>query len=308
MNRNLTGTILVLLAASGYALLPIFAKLAYSTGIGALDLLIWRFVIAAGLMWLAFPVWRRQARLGGLTRRDVLTLLGLGALFAIVALMAFLALERIPATLFSMIFYTYPAIVALISLALGERLPGTAWLALGLALAGCTLTALTASEALVIDDPLDLAFPLLNAAAYAVYLVIAGRRTGHIRGLASGVLSMTGSLGSLLIAGLVVGVETPPQPQSWLVIAGLALFSTVFTIMAMFSGIARIGAPRAAILSTIEPPLTVLLAALVLGERAGVLQYAGGALILASVFLLYLPGRGRAEVAEAVEVAELGQD
>jgi drug/metabolite transporter (DMT)-like permease len=62
--------------------------------------------------------------------------------------------------------------------------------------------------------------------------------------------------------------------------------STVVAIVAFFAGLARLGPTRTATLSTLEPVVTVTLAAVVLGEAVGPLQAAGGALVLAAVLVL----------------------
>ena len=66
----------------------------------------------------------------------------------------------------------------------------------------------------------------------------------------------------------------------------IALVSTVLAISLFFAGLARVGPTRAATLSTVEPVVTIALAALVLGERIAAVQLAGGALILGAVLLL----------------------
>jgi drug/metabolite transporter (DMT)-like permease len=66
------------------------------------------------------------------------------------------------------------------------------------------------------------------------------------------------------------------------VLLAIAGICTVLPIAAFFAGLARLGPARASILSTIEPVITILLAALVLGETIGLLQILGGALILSA--------------------------
>jgi drug/metabolite transporter (DMT)-like permease len=287
----ITGTLLVLAAACGYALLPIFAKFAYRAGMQPFPLLVWRFIIAAGIIWLLWPLWRGRADLRVLTRKDIFLLLGLGALFAFVALMAFIGLQKVPAAVFSPLFYTYPALTALLAMFLGERLPATAWIAVALAVLGSALTALTAGQGLDIANPFDLIYPLLTALSYAIYLNIVGKRTAHIPGLVSGVMSITGSLLVLLVGSVFIQAPLPDSPGAWLPTAGIAVLSTNFSVVAMFAGIALIGAPRAAILSTFEPLLVVLMATLLLGETLGLPQIAGGLLIVISVVILNWPTR-----------------
>ncbi len=59
----------------------------------------------------------------------------------------------------------------------------------------------------------------------------------------------------------------------------------MFTFLA---GLRRTGPSTAAILSTFEPVVTTVLAALILSESLTPLQYAGGLLVLSSVVVLQL--------------------
>jgi drug/metabolite transporter (DMT)-like permease len=94
-------------------------------------------------------------------------------------------------------------------------------------------------------------------------------------------------------AGLVYGGLTlaegprwPSTPAGWGSVAGIVLFATVIPVVAFLAGLKRIGPTDASLLSTLEPLVTVLLAALLLGESLPLSSLAGGALILAAVFLL----------------------
>lgn len=218
MNRVLTGTLLVLFAAVCFAFLPIFTKLAYRYAIDPLDLVTWRFIVAAISIWLLRPLWWGRARMHDLARRDVLILLAMGALYGFVALTGFLALDRVPATTYSLVFYTYPALVALISFVLGERLSLTGWVAIGLALTGC---ALTVGGQLVIGTPLDLVFLLLNSGSYAAYLVLAGVLTRQVSGLATGVLTISGTCLVMVPLSLAMGGPAgPDRLVGWAACAG----------------------------------------------------------------------------------------
>ncbi|MBI5931431.1 MAG: DMT family transporter [Chloroflexi bacterium] len=283
MNRTLSGTLFSLASAAGYASLALWVKWSYHEGLEALDILTWRYIFGSILVWSLWPLIRDSAALNTLNRRQVLTLIGLGALFVWISLMAVMALNRIPATTYTLILYTYPALVAIFSFFLGERLPLGAWFSVGLALVGC---ALTAGGQLDVNKPMDIFFPFANAAFYAVYLIIAGRYTRKIPGTASGIISLTSSAFVLLPLITVRGLQTPNSLNGWVVLVCLATISTVLPILTMFAGIARIGASNAAIVSTIEPLITITLAALILREKASTMQYLGGVLILISVVLL----------------------
>ncbi|MBN1313364.1 MAG: DMT family transporter [Anaerolineae bacterium] len=296
MNRTLLGTLLTVASAGSSALLPIFTLLAYQAGLAVFDVLAWRFILAAIVIWLAFPLWHQQAKLGSLSRREVAILLGMGALFSICALTAFLALARVNATTYIMLFYTYPSMVALFSFLLGERLPLTSWIAVGLALIGCVLAA---GEGLIVESLWDIALPLINAAAMALYTVVAGHYTEHITGLTSGFIVITTSFVIVAVASIFYGLGLPPSLDGWLAMLGISMLSTIVAIVGLLAGIAYIGPSRAAIVSTVNPPIAVILAAAVLGEKAEWFQYMGGLLILASVLLLQLGNNNQDALTEA---------
>ncbi|MCC6905925.1 MAG: DMT family transporter [Anaerolineae bacterium] len=286
MNRQFAGMLLILVAAIGYALFPIFAKLAYADGLTATSLLAWRFLVATGATWLLAPAWWKAARLAQVGRRHLLRLGVLGALFAVLALAALFALERIPASTYIIMLYTYPAMVAILSMFLGERLAPVGWGAIIMAIGGCALVVGAKFE---LNSPLDLALPLINALTYAVYLVLVDRIVPRgTSGIASGVLSVSGSALAILPLIAVMGLPAPATGAGWGAVAGIALISTTIPIMSVFGGIAILGATRAAIVNTIEPVISVAFAALLLGESVGWAQIAGGALILTSVVVLQL--------------------
>ena len=72
--------------------------------------------------------------------------------------------------------------------------------------------------------------------------------------------------------------------------------------LCFITGIRLLGAPRAAILATLEPVVGVGLAAWLLGEEPAPLQLVGGALILLAAVLLQLGGSSAAEH-EAMEAS-----
>jgi len=65
--------------------------------------------------------------------------------------------------------------------------------------------------------------------------------------------------------------------------------------LCFITGIRLLGAPRAAILSTLEPVVGVALAAWLLNEQPVPVQLVGGALILVAAVLLQLGGRTASE-------------
>jgi drug/metabolite transporter (DMT)-like permease len=89
--------------------------------------------------------------------------------------------------------------------------------------------------------------------------------------------------------GLLTAAGGPHWPRSgagWLTILLIVLIPTLIAVVAFLAGLARIGPTNAAMLSTLEPVVTVLLAAWLLGEQLQWISLLGGGLILAAVLLL----------------------
>src|SRR5436189_3908565 len=108
-----SGTLMCIGSGAAFGAMAIFGKLSYGEGVNVATLLAARFVIAAVLFWVLVAATGAGDQLRSLTRRDLGTGLALGACgYAIQAGCYFLALERIEASLLSLLLYTFPAMVA----------------------------------------------------------------------------------------------------------------------------------------------------------------------------------------------------
>jgi drug/metabolite transporter (DMT)-like permease len=74
--------------------------------------------------------------------------------------------------------------------------------------------------------------------------------------------------------------------SGWFAIAALALISTILAIGTLFAGIKLLGAPTAAMLSTLEPVVTIVLSMMILHQSVTKIQLIGGALILIAVVIV----------------------
>ena len=286
-----SGTLLCLASAAAFGAMAVFGKLAYEEGATVGTLLSVRFALAAVLLW-ALVVARGLAR--GLPRRDVAAGLAVGAGgYALQSGCYFAALERIDAGLLSLLLYTFPALVAGAAIVLGrERADRRRLTALGVALAGLALVVAGAGAGAL--EPAGVALGLTAAVLYATYILVSAGLAGRVPPLALTALVCTGAAASLAVGSAVLGTLRPGAltGAGWGWIACLALVSTVGAIGLFFAGLRRAGPTAASILSTVEPLTTVVLAFLVFGETLSLVQWAGGALVLAAVVLLAAPSQG----------------
>jgi drug/metabolite transporter (DMT)-like permease len=279
------GALFILLSVTGYSLIPIWVKNIQATGLDSLHIAFWRFAFAVPLFWLLI-VTRRLPLPGKPLPRGALALSG--TLIGLSAITGFWGLERLPAGTFVVLFYSYPAMVAIISLFLGEKLSAQGWLALALTTVGVILTVPDFGVGLSGENLIGVLMALVNALGVAVYFIISSRLLrGHNAMARASAWVLTGALAVFAVAAPFQGVGSP-SPRAWVFLLGLAAASTVFTIFFLNAGIQQIGPARAAIMGTIEPILTAALAAVFLGERMGQAQLLGGAFIVASIILLQL--------------------
>jgi drug/metabolite transporter (DMT)-like permease len=204
----------------------------------------------------------------------------------------------------ALLLYTYPAFVTVAALVLGRARPSLRiGVALTVASTGLVLVLLAAGTG-TFDVPGAL-LALGASLTYTTYILVSDGIVGEVDPFALALLVLTGATASFTVAGLVTGsLDLALTGEAWLWLILIALVSTVVAVSAFFAGLRRVGPSEAAILSTFEPPVTVALAFLVLGERLTPAQLAGGVLVLGAVVLLQMPARRRA--ARLVEAPAAG--
>jgi drug/metabolite transporter (DMT)-like permease len=273
------GLLLVLAAALAYATMPIISKMAFAAGVTTSALLAWRFLLAAALF--AVLGWNAPA----LPWRRRLALWAIGSVFVGNAIAYFTALQHTPASVISLLLYSYPVLVTLLAPLFGlERLRARGVLAALMAFGGCALTAAGASLSGVSLKGVALA--LVSALVYALYVVLSSRFASDIPAEAAAAHLAQACAVFFLAAGAIRGeLGMPPTLTAWGLVAAIAVVCTVFALRAFLAGLALIGPARASVASSVEVLITIALAVAFLCERIGPREVLGGALILGAVAL-----------------------
>ena len=283
-----TGTLLCVGSAAAFGAMAVLGKLAYDEGATVGTLLAVRFALAAALFWGLVLAGGEAGELRRLAPRDIAIALALGACgYAAQAGCFFAALERIDASLLSLLLYTFPAMVAVAAIALGrERADARRLGALGLASAGLVLVLASAKPGAL--DALGAALAVSAAVVYTTYILVSQGVAGRIRPTLLSALVCSGAAVTLTLGSTLLGDLRPGEVTlaGWGWLAGIAVVSTVAAVSLFFAGLKRVGPTTASVLSTVEPVVTVVLAFLVFGELLGALQLLGGALVIAAVLVL----------------------
>jgi len=281
------GALLVLLSATGFATLAIFIKIAYSAGANTLTVLTLRFMLASLLLWMVLRPLGISPRISGkaAVQLGLMGTIGYGSMSFFFAS----SLQYLSASLSEMLLFTYPALVSLLSFALGfEKFSWQKGLALATCLYGLFLIL---GVSLGNISHIGIALALGSAIIYSCYIMISNHVLKDVHSLVATTYVCSATALAFAIYTWSTGQLILSLPLTgWLSLLGIAFFGTIVGILCFFAGIIRIGAANAAIISTAEPIITVALSALFLGEHLSLFQGVGGLLIIASILILQVYG------------------
>jgi drug/metabolite transporter (DMT)-like permease len=288
---------MVFAAAAGFGTIGIFGEVAAAIELELSTLLPVRFGLATLVVGVLAAVrgWARPVSQG-----DWGATLALGVVYTAMTLFYFFSLRHLTAGLATVVLYTYPAMVVVLSTVfLREAVTTRKVFALALAMAGVGLVVGTDTAG---ATPLGVALALGAAACYAVYTTGSRSVSATLppRALMLGVL--VGTTGSMAVYGVLAGgLALPAGGDEWGVVLGMVVVSTLLPLLLFYEGVARLEASRVGVVSTVEPVVTVTLGAVLLAERVTVFVVAGGVLVLVAVVLAQqngdeTPGRSGPDV------------
>lgn len=291
--RRTLGIGLALTSAAAFGVMPVLTKVVYEDGAEPIGVLAVRFALAAAALLVLARVRRERLPRG----RPLWTLVALGALgYVGMSLCYFFALERIAAGLTALLLYFYPALVVVLGAIVLRDRPRTAALAcVALATVGTVLTIGPVGG----GQALGVVLGLGSALIYATYIIVSSRVHG-VGSLATAAVVLSSGAVVLILLGLLTRPALPERPVAWAALVAVALIGTVVAVTAFFAALALLGPSDTAVVSTVEPVVSVGAAALVLGERLGAVQVLGGVVVLLAVAALARLG----PAAEAVEEGE----
>lgn len=277
--RRLIGILFIAISAASFGTLAIFGRFAYADGMDTFTVLFLRFGFSAAFMTVILILRKEPFPRG----RIFAQLVGMGALgYVGQSFMYLTAINYASAGLVALLLYLYPFFVAILSIIfLREKLTLPKIIALALALIGTALT-VDPNGGQLIGALMAIAAALI----YSVYIIVGTNVMKHVSAIQSSavIFASAGIVYGLLT--LINGAHLPASNTGWLTMLGIIVISTIIPVTAFLAGLERIGPTNAAMLSTLEPVVTVLLAAWFFGEHLSPIILIGGGLILVAVVLL----------------------
>lgn len=279
--------IAVVVSAACFGTLAILTPLAYREGALPLPLLAWRFAFSAVLLATLATLRDRRALFVSRTELShyaVLALTGYGA----ASICFFFALTYADASVVAVLLYAYPALVTVSGwLFLGQKATWQQALAVLVTFLGCALVVGLGSNTMHASWQ-GIALGLGAAVGYTLFNLLSHRWMGEGSSLTMmtytfGIAVLLPVIGSIALGG--VGSLSPAAwtPLAWVLLGLIVLVPTFIAVVLYLEGIRALGPAQAAVISTLEPLFTIMLAAFVLGERLVPLQLVGAGLVLAGV-------------------------
>jgi drug/metabolite transporter (DMT)-like permease len=278
--------LLLVLATTGYGLMPIFTQIAYNAGFGPIELVFVRF-LGATLVLLAFHWLRNSFSILKLPLKTIVMLIFLiGVLFTLTILAKFLAFQTMPMGVVQAIFYGYPLVVIVITIGTGkEQFSFSLLIGYVIIFVGILLT-LDLSDARI--TVLGILFSMASMFLYPLYII----NIKHKRILPVPSLTITTYV---MITGSVVmlfpflftesNIFGSVDPSGWWGVAGLVFVSSIGAFFIFNFAAKQVKSSTAAIICSSEPVMTIIFESIIFGSFYSLQQYAGIILIPVGIII-----------------------
>ncbi len=281
MQQKQTAGILAAFSSAFFlGLAPVFGKLAITQGFTPFAVVALRTSFAALILLVVIALFYRQylyifpVGLAGCALAGAIN--GLGSL------LYYLALQRLNASVGQLLYSLYPFFVAL-WLILDHQPPSRlTFIRIGLAtIAVLLLTSIPERSA----DSIGVLMMLGAAVLYAMHLPINQRVLFEVPAPTVALYTLLSMSAVVVPAYLLFDRAWPQTNTPWLPIAGLTLV-TVFSRIALFLGVKKIGGMQTALLGLAELLVAILFSSIWLGENLTLLQWIGALALALSLTLV----------------------
>ncbi|MGG1519943.1 DMT family transporter [Paenibacillus oryzisoli] len=275
----------VIIGASSYGLLSSFIKLAY--GQGFTDGQITPAQVTMGTLFVWFLILcHKPSRVNPF--KGPWVKLGLVGIFGLLLTTVFynIALNELNASLSIILLFQFTWMTIGLDCLVRRRLPRKAEL---LAIVLIFVGTLLAVNVLETDwgqlSPLGVMYGLLSALTYSLFLFFTGQIPSSLPPLMNSAIMLTASLPIMYV--LYPPTVFVEAGSGELILWGLLLgfLGQVVPTIAFNIGIPRVGSTLAAMLGSVELPVAIIAALLILGEPVGWIQWVGMVFILGGILI-----------------------
>lgn len=290
MNRlkgKTRGIVDAVISSSSFGFSPFFSVSLLALGLGTMDILSYRWGIAALALCIIAAAGRKSLKVTGKEFGKIFLLSIFRALTSFTLLIGY---ANIASGVASTIHFTYPVVVAFCMMFIfGEKKSPVIIVAIILSVIGAYC--LAAGDTAEVPDGDKTKGILASAASvlcYAGYVILL-RKTGadsiestkltiYVLGLSAAYFIAAGSMTG--------GIRIVTEPESWLYILGISIVCTMVSNYFLVNAVRNAGPTLASVFGALEPLTAVLTGVLFLNERLSPINIAGIALILCTVTIV----------------------
>lgn len=293
-----------MLASCAFAFSGPLARSAMDAGLSPQQVASARICLAAVLLLVGALLVRPSTL--KLRRRDVPLLLAYGVFgVAVVQLLYFVAVSRLPVGVAMLLEYTSPVLVTLwVRFVRHTVLPRAAWYGVVLAMVGLIMVAQVWQGASL--NVVGVVAALAAAACSAAYYLLGERGVSATDPIGLGTWGLV--VGSVVILGVSRPWEIPGRLLAaparfgalhapvWALLVGMAVVATVLAYVASLAALRHLPPSVVSVVALLEPVVAIVLAWALLGQELSVTQIVGGVVLLSGAMLVRLAGQPKAAV------------
>lgn len=294
--RFIIGFLMLVVANICFSTKAVIIKLMYLQHVNTFSVIALRMLLSAPVYIVVAIVLARQKDNVPLTKKELLSISGLGILsYYVSSMLDFLGLQYISAGVERLILFTYPTMVLVLSAVFfKKKITTPQYIAMILTYIGVAI-AFVAEKGLGEQKNLMLGATLIGICAltYSLFVIGTGelvKRFGSVKFTCYALLAAT--IPSLFQSWVHDGMDIFHfSTQVYTLSIWLAIVATVIPTFLIVEGIRLVGAGNSSIIGFVGPVWTIFLANWLLNEPITGLQMLGTAIVLAGVFLISWKGK-----------------
>lgn len=285
----LNGIFYASISSASFGFSPLFSLALIAAGLSNLDVLSYRWSVAAIVLVIYALSKKKSLRLNSFD--EVWKIILLSALRAITSITLLIGYANIASGIASTINFMYPVVVTLCMMILfGEQ---KSWInigAIGLSLLGVYLMA--SGDGLRVeggDTALGLTCSLISALSFAAYYIVMKRaKADKIEVVKLTTWIMLMSAVYFIAANFIFNgkMTIVTDGKLWISILGLGLWATMVSNFTGVKAVRRIGPTLTSIMGALQPLTAVILGVAFLDEHLSVMTVIGIGLIMAAVMII----------------------
>jgi len=289
-NNVLKGSIYVALAASSYGMLATFVKMAYGEGFSTAEVTLSQFILGfAGLFMLTLfrkPESVPQTQLS--TKKGIYKLIIAGTSMGMTSIFYYLAVQYIPVSVGIVLLMQAVWMSVILEMILHKKAPGLRKIIAVFIILGGTVLATNLFKQTISINWTGFGWGMLAALSYTATMYSSNNIELRFPPLKRSLYMILGGLIFIAIVFFSAINSDFSYEIFWRWGIVLSLFGTILPPLLFTRGMPLTGMGLGAIIASVEIPVSILMAHILLGEPVSFFQWVGVILILLAVVLMNL--------------------